>query len=79
MQKGVLQLQRKVTPANEPSGSRSAARERDYEEEVFCMTSGSKNNIFVVGAPKNPQKPLPTVSKSQVAKALASAERYKKK
>ncbi len=43
------------------------------------MTSGSKNNVFVVGAPKNPQKPLPTVSKSQVAKALASAERYKKK
>lgn len=43
------------------------------------MTSGSKNNVFVVGAPKNPQKPLPTVSKGQVAKALASAERYKKK
>ena len=43
------------------------------------MTSGSKNNVFVVGAQKNPQKPLPAVSKSQVAKALASAERYKKK
>ena len=79
MQKGVLQLQRKVTPADEPNSSRSAAWERNYEEEVFCMTSGSKNNVFVVGAPKNPQKPLPTVSKSQVAKALASAERYKKK
>lgn len=78
MQKGVVQLQRKVTPANEPSNLRSAARERDYEE-MFCMTSGSKNNVFVVGAPKNPQKPLPTVSKDQVAKALASAERYKKK
>ncbi len=75
----MLQLQRN-NKIKKSEDLRFATEERDYKKgEVFCMTSGSKNNVFIVGAPKNPQKPLPTVSKSQVAKALASAERYKKK
>ena len=42
------------------------------------MTSGSINNVFIVGPQKDSSKPIPVVSKARVINALKSAERYKK-
>lgn len=51
----------------------------DVKEEVFCMTSGNGNHVFIVGSLKSPNKAIPVVSKSRIESALKSAERYKKK
>ena len=43
------------------------------------MTSGSNNNVYIVGPRKDPKKQIPVVSESRIKSALKSAERYKKK
>lgn len=52
---------------------------QDCQKEMFCMTSGSNNNVYIVGPRKDPKKQIPVVSKSRIKSALKSAERYKKK
>lgn len=46
------------------------------------MTLGTKNNVYIVGARKDPAKPIPVVSKERIGKAVeatvARAGRNKK-
>ena len=43
------------------------------------MTTGNKNNIYVVGERKNPATPVPTVSKERMEQALRLRELYIKR
>lgn len=39
------------------------------EKEVCCMTAAVKNNVFIVGKLKDPNKKIPSFSATKIAEA----------
>jgi hypothetical protein len=42
------------------------------------MTSGRSNMVYIAGQRKNPEKPIPVISKERIREAQAFADKLKK-